>query len=137
MPTCEATDVECSAQLVPKSPIINGLCGQCYRRIKAWQYSVRGWGLLLSDCSVQFLLAFCALVLIMAHAKLRENWCSLSVSILLAISLEGANSVIELLCDYIQPEQSEAIRDIKDMSAALAAVGPIIVVLVFTNSMVK
>lgn len=146
MPEDEDADTECSSQLVPKFDSYAAcascpLCTPCIRRALAWQYSVRGWTLLLRDSSVCFLLVFCVLALtavgIYAPSKFQANWCSLGSSVLLAVALEGMNSIVEGVCDYVQPEHSEVIKDIKDMAAAVAAVGPVLVILVVINSLIE
>lgn len=44
-------------------------------------------------------------------------WVAIILSIGMVLILETVNTAIELLCDVVQPEYSESIRDIKDMMA--------------------
>ena len=108
MSDCEATDTECSIQLVPKQPT-STICASCVKRVKAWRYCVRGWGLLLNDCSVRCLVGFCVFVSVVLafcaldRSKVQHSWYSLSSSMLFALALEGINSIIERICDHVQP----------------------------------
>jgi diacylglycerol kinase len=60
-----------------------------------------------------------------------SHWTVLLPAVTLSLTLEACNTVIEHVCDFIHPEYSLQIKDIKDMSAAIAAGGHLILLLVF------
>jgi len=60
-------------------------------------------------------------------------WAIVSVVIAMVIAAEMFNTAIEGICDFIQPEQDERIKNIKDVAAGavlVTSLGAIIVALV-------
>ena len=55
----------------------------------------------------------------------------------IAFVVEGFNSIIELLCDKMHPEQDETIRIIKDKSAGFALWTSVTSMLIFVTLFVK
>ena len=89
-------------------------------RIKSVGFAVRGMFLLLrteSSIKIQFVIA-----LIVTAAGFYFNispieWTIQLLAIGLVMGIEGANTAIEKLADYVQPEYDEKIGLIKDISA--------------------
>ncbi|HAE12869.1 MAG: diacylglycerol kinase family protein [Chitinophagales bacterium] len=62
----------------------------------------------------------------------RQDWCTVLLCIALVICLEMANEAIERLADFIQPEQDERIRRIKDVSAGMVLLASIFAAVIGT-----
>lgn len=65
-------------------------------------------------------------------------WAVIILSIGFVLVTETINTALEILCDVVQPEYSESIRDIKDMMAGAVLLAAIVAVgvgitLIYTN----
>lgn len=69
--------------------------------------------------SVVLVLALLALVVLMPAPIW---WALFALAAAMVLGAEVLNSAIERLCDLVEPEQSEAIRDIKDIAAGAVMV---------------
>ena len=95
----------------------------------AWRQesSIRIQGLFL-------LLAFVALLVLMPPPVW---WALFVLATALVIGAEVLNSAIERLCDLVEPEQSEAIRDIKDIAAGAVMVTAVAALLIASALLVS
>ena len=89
-------------------------------RFKGFYYALKGALLLLrTERSIQ-LQAFVALIITAAgfyYGISPMEWIAQTFAIGLVMAVEGANTAIEKLSDYIQPRQDPKIGFIKDVSA--------------------
>ena len=84
---------------------------------------------------MQALGVFLIAVAFIGNKRLQSSWCIVVLCMLLALALEAINTTLEMLCNYVQPEQHSAIKDIKDVAAAVASVGPVMVIISLLNSL--
>lgn len=102
-------------------------------RIKSISYSVKGaWTLLTVEHSimVQFSLGIIVTIAGFYFDISREEWMMQTFAIGLVMAIEGANTAIEKICDFIQPDFDKRIGFIKDVASGavfFAAVAAIIV----------
>ena len=71
---------------------------------------------------VQFVLLILTLVAAILFELRRVEWCIILMFGAMMLAVETLNSVIEKLCDFIQPEQHLKIKWIKDTSASAALI---------------
>lgn len=101
------------------------------KRLHAFVYAFRGAYLLLkTEASIQAQ-AFIALITILAGFYFNissTEWSLQILSIGMVLGIEGMNTAVEKICDFIHPDHHERIGFIKDIAAgavffiALAAV---------------
>jgi len=100
-------------------------------RVKSVYYSVMGaYRLITTEHSimVQFSLGILVTVAGFYFHISREEWMMQTLAIGLVMAIEGANTAVEKLCDFINPGFNEKIGFIKDIAsgavffAAMAAV---------------
>ena len=90
------------------------------KRIKGFKYAAKGAYLLLKNeasIKVQFSIAVIMTVLGFYVQLSVTEWCLQLLAIGLVMSIEGVNSAIEEIADFIHPEYHEKIGRIKDISA--------------------
>ena len=89
-------------------------------RIKGIGYAFRGAWLLVrteSSIQVQFVIAIVMTVAGFYYEISPTEWTLQIFAIALVLGIEGVNTAIEKMSDYIQPEFDEKIGFIKDISA--------------------
>ncbi|MFZ1493214.1 MAG: diacylglycerol kinase [Candidatus Competibacter denitrificans] len=75
------------------------------------------------DFSVEYKLVVSAIVMVLAI--IFQRWIDVQMLLLatgLVLMAEMFNSAIEALCDFVEPNQNERIRAVKDIAAAAVAV---------------
>jgi len=70
----------------------------------------------------QLIVAACALIVLFVVQPALYWWAIVIAMIAMVMAAELFNTALEILCDYVQPEQHEAIKKIKDISAAAVLV---------------
>ena len=100
-------------------------------RLKSVEYSVIGaWKLITSEHSimVQFGLGILVTIAGFYFNISATEWIMQTFAIGLVLAIEGANTAVEKICDFINPEYNQKIGFIKDIAsgavffAAMAAV---------------
>lgn len=100
-------------------------------RLKSVSYSVKGaWRLITGEHSIMVQLSLGIIVTIAGFYFniSATEWMLQTFAIGLVMAIEGANTAIEKICDFIQPEFDERIGFIKDVAsgavffAAIAAI---------------
>jgi len=89
-------------------------------RLKGFVYAVKGALLLLkteSSIQLQFLLAVVVSIAGFYYEISKVEWMAQTLAIGLVMGIEGVNTAIEKLSDYIQPKLDPKIGFIKDISA--------------------
>jgi len=105
-------------------------------RLKGFVYAAKGAFLLLrteSSIQLQFLLAVIVTIAGFYFEISRVEWMVQILAIGLVMGIEGLNTAIEKLSDFVQPEHDPKIGFIKDISAGavmIAAVAASIVGLI-------
>ncbi|PKB00425.1 diacylglycerol kinase (ATP) [Flavobacteriaceae bacterium MAR_2009_75] len=105
-------------------------------RIKSVGFAFRGALLLIrTEASIKIQVALAILVTLAGFYFEISNteWILQVLAISLVVGIEGANTAIEKLCDFIHPEFDKRIGFIKDVSAGavmLVSIGAIIVGLI-------
>ncbi|MDT0294960.1 diacylglycerol kinase family protein [Mesonia ostreae] len=103
------------------------------KRLKGGVYAVKGFYLLLkTEPSIQVQAAISILVVIVGFYFdiSREEWMLQTLAIGLVMSLEGANTAIEEIADFVHPDFHTKIGLIKDFAAGavfFAAVAAVII----------
>lgn len=102
-------------------------------RLKSVSYSVKGaWTLLTKEHSimVQFSLGIGVTIAGFYFDISATEWMMQTFAVGLIMAIEGANTAIEKICDFIQPNFDERIGFIKDVASGavfFAAVAAIII----------
>ncbi|WP_019039156.1 diacylglycerol kinase family protein [Psychroflexus tropicus] len=102
-------------------------------RLKSLLYAWKGLRyLILNEDSFKFQLLFSGLFII---AGLYFNitsleWCIQLIMTTLVLGLEGLNSSIELLSDYVQPEHNKVIGKVKDIAAGSVLISGIFAIVI-------
>ncbi|MEM9078658.1 MAG: diacylglycerol kinase family protein [Bacteroidota bacterium] len=89
-------------------------------RIKSVGFAVKGMFLLLkteASIKIQFVIALCVTAAGFYFNISSTEWAIQLLAIGLVMGVEGANTAIEKLSDYVQPEHDKKIGIIKDISA--------------------
>lgn len=89
------------------------------------------------DFSVEYKLVLSAVI--MVFAIIFQRWIDVQMLLLatgLVLMAEMFNSAIEALCDFVEPNQNEKIRAVKDIAAAAVAVIMVIWVIVVVSDIV-
>ncbi len=66
----------------------------------------------------QMIVAISALLVLIALQPPFYWWAIVIIMIALVLAAELFNTALEIICDYVQPEYHEAIKKVKDVSAA-------------------
>ena len=105
-------------------------------RLKSIIYAFKGAFLLIkTEASIKVQIAI-AITMILAGFYFNispTEWIMQIFALGLVLSIEGANTAIEKLCDFIHPENHSKIGEIKDISAGavmLAAITAVIIGLI-------
>lgn len=105
-------------------------------RIKSVGFALRGALLLIrteASIKIQVVLAILVTIAGFYYEISNTEWILQVLAISLVIGIEGANTAIEKICDFIHPEFDKRIGFIKDVSAGavmLVSIGAIIVGLI-------
>lgn len=105
-------------------------------RIKSVGFAVRGALLLIrteASIKIQVFLAIIVTIAGFYYEISTYEWIFQVLAISLVIGVEGANTAIEKLCDFVHPDFDKRIGFIKDVSAGavmLVSIGAIIVGLI-------
>lgn len=98
-------------------------------RIRSVKFAFKGlWILLRTEYSIQIQLSIALIVTLTGfHFELsRVEWMIQLLAIGLVMGLEGVNTAIEKLADYIQPEKDPKIGILKDISAGAVMIASIL-----------
>ncbi len=105
-------------------------------RLKSVKYALKGVKILITtEASIQSQL-FVSIVIIMLGCYFNistTEWLFQIIAIVLVISIEGVNTAIEAILDFIHPEQNSKIGEIKDIAAGavlIASIGAICIGLI-------
>lgn len=91
------------------------------KRIKSFGYAFNGLRILIREEHNARIHVFATITVVLAGFYFDISmieWIAISLSIGFVISLEIINSAIENIADFISPEKNDAIKKIKDLSAA-------------------
>ncbi|WP_306013022.1 MULTISPECIES: diacylglycerol kinase [unclassified Allomuricauda] len=89
-------------------------------RVKSVGYALKGMFLLLrteSSIQIQFVIALVVTAFGFYFEISRVEWTIQLLSIGMVMGVEGVNTAVEKICDYIQPNLDPKIGLIKDISA--------------------
>jgi diacylglycerol kinase (ATP) len=101
-------------------------------RLKSFKYAFRGLSKLIqteNSIKLQFTAAIAITIVGFVMQISRVEWMLQLLSIGLVLSIEGLNTAVEKIADFIHPEHHDKIGEIKDIAAgavafsALAALG--------------
>jgi diacylglycerol kinase (ATP) len=98
------------------------------KRLKSLVFAGRGLRyLVITEDSFKFQLLFSIMFIIAGfYFDISSlEWCAQLIVMALVLSVEGLNSSIELLADYIQPNHDKKIGKIKDVAAGAVLVSGI------------
>lgn len=105
-------------------------------RVKSFRYAFKGAYLLLTtehSVITQFSLAVLSVIIGFLFHITKTEWLFQILSIGLVLSIEGLNTAVEKLCDFIHPDYHKKVGFIKDISAGavtFAALTAFIIVLI-------
>ena len=105
-------------------------------RIKSVGFAVRGALLLIrteASIKIQVFLAIVVTIAGFYYEISSTEWIFQVIAVSLVVGIEGVNTAIEKLCDFVHPDFDQKIGFIKDVSAGavmLVSVGAIIVGLI-------
>ena len=105
-------------------------------RIKSVGFAVRGALLLIrteASIKIQVFLAIVVTIAGFYYEISSTEWIFQVIAVSLVVGIEGVNTAIEKLCDFVHPDFDKKIGFIKDVSAGavmLVSVGAIIVGLI-------
>jgi diacylglycerol kinase (ATP) len=97
-------------------------------RIRSVGFALKGaWKLLISEGSIQiqFIIAIMVCFAGWYYEISRVEWMFQLLAIGLVMGLEGINTAIEALSDYVQPERDPRIGHLKDISAGAVLFGAV------------
>lgn len=96
--------------------------------INAW----RGMRILVKDKSVLIqIVIMCMVIAVCAYLSITVvEWCIILLCCALVIVSESVNTMIEYLCDIVQPEYDERIKKIKDGSAGFVLIASIFALII-------
>ena len=103
------------------------------KRIKSIFHALRGLALLLkkeASIQVQFIIAIIMTVTGFYFEITSTEWILQLLAIGLVMGLEGLNTAVEELSDFIHPEHNNKIGFIKDVAAGAVSIGAIIAIIV-------
>lgn len=102
-------------------------------RIKAFKYAFKGaWLLIKKEPSIQVQIT-CALAIIVLGFILNisaTEWILQLLAIGLVLAVEGLNTAVEKIADFIHPEYHKKIGEIKDVAAGAVTFAAIIAALI-------
>lgn len=90
-------------------------------RINSFKFAFNGIMTLLKEEPNAFIHCILAVLVVCVSYLLnisQEEWLFIILAIVLVIGAEAFNTAIETLSDFVQPEKHEAIKKVKDLSAA-------------------
>ncbi|TXK70882.1 diacylglycerol kinase family protein [Mesonia sp. HuA40] len=102
-------------------------------RLKGGWYAIKGAYLLLRyehSIQAQFFIGLCVCLLGWFVGISRTEWMMQLFAIGLVMGLEGANSAIEEIADFIHPDFHEKIGKIKDLAAGAVFIGACVAVII-------
>ncbi|MDG1572815.1 diacylglycerol kinase family protein [Robiginitalea sp. M366] len=102
-------------------------------RVKSVGYALRGaWLLIRTEASIQIQLGIALAVTFLGiYLDISPmEWIAQLLAIGLVMGVEGVNTAIEKLSDYVQPERDPAIGQLKDISAGAVMLCSLIAVAV-------
>lgn len=111
---------------MPKEPFV-------INRIKSVGYAVKGFFILLrteSSIKVQFFIAVLMTIAGFHFDISNTEWALQFICIGLVMAIEGVNTAIEKLADFVQPNFDDKIGLIKDVSAGAVMAASLIAVIV-------
>lgn len=106
-------------------------------RIKSFRYAFKGAFLLITtehSVITQFSLAILSILIGFTVGITKTEWLFQILSIGLILSIEGLNTAVEKLCDFVHPDYHKKVGFIKDIAAgavtfaALTCVAVIIII---------
>ncbi len=88
-------------------------------RVKSMEYAVNGFFKIMSESSIKVQITVCIIMSIVGFwvGITRVEWMFQLLCFGLVLSVEGLNTAIEEICDFIHPDYHKQIGLIKDMSA--------------------
>lgn len=98
-------------------------------RIKSVKYALKGMFLLLrteSSIKIQFFIALIVTAFGFYYQISLTEWMLQLMAIGLVMGVEGVNTAIEKICDYVQPNLDPKIGLIKDISAGAVMIVSVI-----------
>ena len=102
-------------------------------RIKGMGYAIKGaWMLLKNEASIQVQIVISILITIAGFyfEISTTEWILQIITIALVLSIEGLNTALEEMADFIHPDFHKKICHIKDVSAGAAFFAAIIAVII-------
>ena len=102
-------------------------------RLKSFKYSFNGLKILFREehnSRIHLTTAIIVIGVSILFEIEKSEWLAIILSIGLVFSFEIINSSIENLCDFISPEKHQAIKKIKDLSAAAVFVSTLTALIV-------
>ena len=111
---------------MPKEPFI-------INRIKSIGFAFKGLFILLrteSSIQIQLVIALAVTMAGLYFGRSKTEWLLQCICIGMVMGIEGLNTAIEKIADYIQPEYDKKIGLIKDISAGAVMAVSIVAVIV-------
>lgn len=102
-------------------------------RLKAFKYAFKGAGMLIAREASVKVQTFAALLVIFAGFYFditRTEWILQCLAIGLVLSIEGLNTAVEKIADFIHPDFHNKIGEIKDVAAGAVAFAAVIALVV-------
>ena len=98
-------------------------------RLKSVRYALRGaWLLLRTESSIQIQAVIAALVTVAGfyYGISAVEWMVQLLAIGLVMGVEGVNTAVEKLADYVQPNHDPRIGRLKDISAGAVMIASVL-----------
>ena len=103
------------------------------KRLKSIGYAFNGALLLLkteASIQVQFVIAILVTLLGFYYDLSTTEWILQCLAIGLVMSIEGLNSALEAIADFVHPEKNTKIGRLKDMAAGAVFIAAIIAIII-------
>ena len=97
-------------------------------RISSFRYAFNGLKALIRDehnAWIQLAVGLCVIIAGVIFKITTAEWIAIVFAIGLVLSLEAVNTSVEKLSDFVSPDNHEAIKKVKDISAAGVLIGSI------------
>ncbi|WP_431134995.1 diacylglycerol kinase family protein [Psychroserpens mesophilus] len=105
-------------------------------RLKSLKFAFKGSFLLITtEHSVMLQTSLCCIIIILGFYFdiSKQDWINQTLAMALLLSIEGLNTAVEKIADFVHPNHHERIGFIKDIAAGavtFAALGSIVVFLI-------
>lgn len=104
-------------------------------RLRSFKYAANGLKVLVTkehNARIHVIAATLAIFGAIALKSDVTEWIAVLIVIALVFITEILNSAVERLCDYVKPEYSQTIKEIKDLAAGAVLISAMLAVIIGT-----